>query len=65
MKVIGILLLLILFYVIWQYFELKKFRVTPYQYRTKKVQGSLHLAVLADLHAHVYGKDNDLSLIHI
>lgn len=62
MKVIGILLLLILFYVIWQYFELKKFRVTPYQYRTKKVQGSLHLAVLADLHAHVYGKDNDILL---
>lgn len=62
MKVIGILLLLVVIYIIWQYFELKKFRVTPFEYHTKKIQGSLQLAVLADLHAHVYGKDNDILL---
>lgn len=62
MKVTGSLLLLAMVYVIWQYFELKKFRVTSYEYHTKKIRGSLHLAVLADLHAHVYGKENDILL---
>lgn len=59
MKIIGILLLMVGIYIIWQYFELKKFKITRYDYRTKKISGKIKFAVIADLHAHVYGKEND------
>ncbi len=60
MKIIGMILLVILCYIIWQYFELKKFRVTRYDLQTEKLKGSLKFAVVADLHAHVYGRENDV-----
>lgn len=59
MKIIGILLLMVGIYIIWQYFELKKFKITRYDYQTKKISGKIKFAVIADLHAHVYGKEND------
>lgn len=60
MKIIGIIILLIGCIVLWQHLELKKFQVTSYEYRTKKITQSVKFAVVADLHAHVYGRDNDI-----
>lgn len=53
-----ILVCLILGYVIWQYFELKRFEVTKYQIATDKLQKEVQLVVLADLHGFEYGKQN-------
>ena len=58
MKIIGIIILLIGCIVLWQHLELKKFRITSYEYRTKKIPQSVKFAVVADLHAHVYGRDD-------
>jgi len=58
MKVFEIIILLIILYIIWQKQELKKFKVTVYQTQSEKINGALRFAVVADLHAHVYGKDN-------
>ena len=60
MKIIGIIILLIGCNVLWQHLELKKFQITSYEYRTKKITQSVKFAVVADLHAHVYGRDNDI-----
>ena len=60
MKIIGIIILLIGCIVLWQHLELKKFQITSYEYRTKKITQSVKFAVVADLHAHVYGRDNDI-----
>ena len=60
MKIIGIIILLIGCFVLWQHLELKKFQITFYEYRTKKITQSVKFAVVADLHAHVYGRDNDI-----
>lgn len=60
MKIIGIIILLIGCIVLWQHLELKKFQITSYEYRTEKITQSVKFAVVADLHAHVYGRDNDI-----
>ena len=60
MKIIGIIILLRGCIVLWQHLELKKFQITSYEYRTKKITQSVKFAVVADLHAHVYGRDNDI-----
>lgn len=60
MKIIGIIILLIGCIVLWQHLELKKFQITSYEYRTKKITQSVKFAVVVDLHAHVYGRDNDI-----
>ena len=60
MKIIGIIILLIGCIVLWQHLELKKFQITSYEYRTKKITQSVKFVVVADLHAHVYGRDNDI-----
>lgn len=60
MKIIGMIILLIGCIVLWQHLELKKFQITSYEYRTKKITQSVKFAVVADLHAHVYGRDNDI-----
>lgn len=54
----AILVCLIVGYVIWQYFELKRFEVTKYQITTDKLQREVQLVVLADLHGFEYGKQN-------
>ncbi|MFR8868164.1 MAG: metallophosphoesterase [Lachnospiraceae bacterium] len=60
MKIIGMIILLIGCVILWQHFELKKFRITSYEYQTDKITQSVNFAVVADLHAHVYGRDNDI-----
>lgn len=60
MKIIGMIILLIGCFILWQHFELKKFRITSYEYQTDKIIQSVNFAVVADLHAHVYGRDNDI-----
>lgn len=65
MKIIGILLLLLVLYIIWQYFELKKFNITNYDHKTSKIRQSLRIAVVSDLHAHTYGQDNEVLLNRI
>ena len=57
MKIIGMIILLIGCFILWQHFELKKFRITSYEYQTDKITQSVNFAVVADLHAHVYGRD--------
>ncbi len=44
--------------VLAQYLELKKFALTNYKYKTKKVSKRIRLAVVADLHGVEFGKDN-------
>ncbi len=46
--------------VIWQKWELSKFKVTTYELHTSKIKGTLNISVVADLHAHVYGRDNEI-----
>ena len=60
MKIIGMIILLIGCFILWQHFELKKFRITSSEYQTDKITQSVNFAVVADLHAHVYGRDNDI-----
>lgn len=49
-------------YLLWQRWELRQFKVTPYYLQSGKVSHPMRFAVLADLHAHVYGKENDVLL---
>ncbi len=60
MKIIGILLLVVIGYVFWQWMELKKFEVTTYTFVSNKITKPHTLLLVADLHAHVYGKENDV-----
>lgn len=55
MKVFCILLLL---YIIWQYWELQKFKVTHYEIETDRIKKNMKIAVIADMHSHEYGRDN-------
>lgn len=59
MKIILIILAILTLYVIWQAFELTQFRVTEYTLESEKVQNEFRIAVIADLHCHEYGKDNE------
>ena len=62
MKIILIvaagIIILFLAYLIWQYFELKKFKVTEYVVLSDKVQEEQRLAVISDLHGYEYGNAN-------
>lgn len=59
MIVVISIIMLFLCYVVWQYFELKKFEVTEYVILSDKVQQEQRLAVLADLHGFEYGERNE------
>lgn len=59
MKIIVIILAVLAIYVIWQSIELQKFRVTEYIVKTEKMQKEIRIAVIADLHCHEYGKENE------
>lgn len=59
MVALWIILAILLIYGIWQYMELKKFKVTEYQCLSAKLQREQRLAVLADLHGFTYGKQNE------
>lgn len=52
-------------YGVWQYQELKKFRVTEYVTKSHKIQTEIKLAVIADLHSFSYGKDNERLLTQV
>lgn len=56
LKILGTAFVL---YVIWQYQELKKFRVTAYETVSRKVNKEIKLVVISDLHTFSYGKDNE------
>ncbi len=52
------LLIFFLLYVIWQWQELKRFRITHYEIRSEKLRDSHRFAVLADVHLWQYGEHN-------
>lgn len=54
-----VLLLAVCSYVIWQYFELKKFQITTYHIETTKLTKDSTFVVLADLHLYEYGHENE------
>lgn len=54
----GILAVIAGCYVLWQYWELKKFGVTSYEIPTEKLKEEHRFVVLADLHGFTYGKGN-------
>ncbi len=53
------LVFLALCYVVWQYFELKKFKMTEYEISSPKISREQRIVVLADLHGFEYGKNNE------
>lgn len=58
MFIFLIIVLLIAAAVIVQYVELQKFTVDYYTIESEKIRTGFRLAVLADLHCHVFGKNN-------
>lgn len=58
MKILGVMAVLLLCYVVWQYVELQRFGVTEYQVSGRKLMAEHKIMVLADLHSFTYGKDN-------
>lgn len=63
--IVGIVVCIILLYIVWQHFELKKFEVTEYQIRDKRIQNEMKIIVLADLHGYEYGENNRKLLAQI
>lgn len=59
---IGIISVIVVIYLFWQYQELKKFEVTPYEMLSAKVKNQLKIAVISDLHSFSYGTENRLLL---
>lgn len=59
---IGIISVIVIFYLFWQYQELKKFDVTQYEMVSSKVNQKLKIAVISDLHSFSYGTENKLLL---
>lgn len=55
----GIMGVLALIYILWQHQELKKFQVTHYKMRSRKIKKSIQIAVISDLHSFSYGKNNE------
>jgi predicted MPP superfamily phosphohydrolase len=51
-------LLIVVGYIVWQFLELRRFRVTDYRIKSDKVSGDLTMVVLSDLHGFNYGKNN-------
>lgn len=56
---VGIISVIVLLYVLWQYQELKKFRVTQYEMSSEKVNNKIKIVVIADLHSFTYGTENE------
>ncbi len=71
MKTLGILFLLLLIYMVWQYLELKKFKVTNYKIKRQPPAEpddgklSLRIALVADFHSHEYGRQNERLMAEI
>lgn len=57
---IFILIILMMFcYVLWQKWELTKFKVTEYRVASPKIKEQVCAAVLSDLHGFTYGQGNE------
>ena len=59
MKIVLLIIIILVIYIIWQKQELTKFRVTEYNLASEKIQNDFCIAVIADLHCHEYGKNNE------
>lgn len=57
---IGIISVIVIIYLIWQYQELKKFQITQYEMTSSKVRGKLNIVLISDLHSFSYGTENRL-----
>lgn len=55
---IGIISVIVIIYLFWQYQELKKFQITQYEMSSPKVETTIRLAVISDLHSFCYGLEN-------
>lgn len=58
-SVITYLLAGLSLYVVWQRQELKRFHITAYEMSTTKLNQTIKIAVLSDLHSFTYGTDNE------
>lgn len=58
MKILIILCAIFFIYIVWQYFELKKFKVTEYTVKHSLLHKEYTAVVLADLHGYTYGSHN-------
>ncbi|MEY8390804.1 hypothetical protein D3Z36_00425 [Lachnospiraceae bacterium] len=65
MTVLVIILFAALGYILWQKWELTKFKVTSYQIHSPKLQKPASAVVIADLHGFSYGKENQRLLEQI
>lgn len=59
MKIFIIIVLILLGYILWQKWELTRFRVKEYRISSPKIKEQANVAVLADLHGFTYGKKNE------
>ena len=59
MIILMTILLVIFIYILWQRWELNKFKVSRYQIRSAKIKVPVSVAVIADLHGFSYGKKNE------
>ncbi|KAI4447594.1 putative protein YpbG [Eubacterium plexicaudatum ASF492] len=59
---IGIISVIVVIYLFWQYQELKKFEITHYEMPSNKVLEQLNIVVISDLHSFSYGSENRLLL---
>ncbi len=56
---IILVILIVVFYILWQRRELGKFGVTRYQIKSPKIKTPVTVAVIADLHGFSYGSKNE------
>lgn len=59
MIILVIILIAAFIYILWQRWELGKFKVTRCQISSPKIHTSVTVAVIADLHGFSYGKNNE------
>ena len=57
---IGIISVIVMIYLVWQYQELKKFQITRYEMTSSKVRKKINMVLISDLHSFSYGKENRL-----
>lgn len=65
MIILAIILVAILVYILWQRWELGRFETTHYQIRSSKIQESVAVAVISDLHGFTYGRNNERLLAKV
>lgn len=58
MKVLFIILIIVLAFVLWQKWELTKFKVTTYKMNNPHISKEAKAVVIADLHGFTYGERN-------